>query len=78
MGFRNIPFEQSRKILQGDNPVRFNSAAWVEVERVVDRCRAWKQRPRIEITGRSRSTAHFAQYRTKASHLDYSRSATFG
>ena len=25
---------------------------WVEVERVVDRCRTWKQRLRIEITGR--------------------------
>jgi hypothetical protein len=32
------------KILQGDNPVRFNSAAWLN--KVVDGRRTWKQRSR--------------------------------
>jgi hypothetical protein len=44
------------KILQGDNPVRSNSAAWLN--KVVDGRRTWKQR----------SAAHFAEYRTNRSH----------
>ena len=44
------------KILQGDNPVRFNSSAWLN--KVVDGRRTWKQR----------SAAHFAEYRTNRSH----------